>query len=177
MWTGVDYLGEADMQWPTVGATPGLMDALGTVKPIGYSWQSVWGAPKTTPPATGTTATQVVLTADHTAIVTDVNDISFVKATIADASGRVVTSSSAPVTFAITGPGTIVAVDSGSMVNETFRGNVRNAFEGVAFALVQATGAGTITVTAKSGALAGGTATVTATAGTFIPCESAMTCN
>ena len=177
MWTGVDYLGEADMEWPTVGASPGLMDAVGTVKTIGYSWQTVWGAPKTTPPATGTAATQVVLAADHTAIVTDVNDISFVKATIADASGKVVTSSSAPVTFAITGPGTIVAVDSGSMVNETFRGNVRNAFEGVAFALVQATGAGTITVTAKSGTLTGGTATVNATAGTFVPCASTTACN
>jgi beta-galactosidase len=75
------------------------------------------------------------------------------------------------VTFAITGPGTIVAVDSGNRIEETFRGYTRNAFLGVSFALVQATGPGTITVTAKSGSLTGGTATVTATAGTFIPCS------
>jgi beta-galactosidase len=170
-WTGVDYLGEANGEWPTFGSTAGLMDELGNVKSIGYTWQGIWGAPKTTPPTTGTTATQVVLAADHTSIVTDVNDISFVKATIADASGHVVTSSSASVTFSITGPGTIVAVDSGSMVNATFRGDVRDAFEGVVYALVQATGSGTITVTASAGGLKGSTATIQATTGTFVPCS------
>jgi beta-galactosidase len=75
------------------------------------------------------------------------------------------------VTFAITGPGTIVAVDSGSMTQETFRGNVRNAYKGLAFALVQATGAGTITVTASAAGLTGGSATVEATEGTFAPCS------
>jgi beta-galactosidase len=138
---------------------------------LGYAWQKVWGAPITTPPTTGATASQILLTADHDTVLTDVNDISFIKATIADASGNVVTGSSAPVTFAITGPGTIVAVDSGSMVNATFRGNMRDAFEGIAFALVQANGAGTITVTATSGALASASATVTATDGTFVPCS------
>jgi len=177
VWTGVDYLGEADLAWPQVGSTPGLMDALGTVRPIGYAWQPPWGLPMSRSPATGTTATQIVVAADHPTLVTDVNDISFIKATIADASGNVVAGSSAPVTFAITGPGTIVAVDSGSMTSETFRGNVRNAFAGIAFALVQATGAGTITVTAKSGTLTGGSATVTATQGAFVPCATASTCN
>ncbi len=81
------------------------------------------------------------------------------------------TTSSTPVTFAITGPGTIVAVDSGSMTQETFRGTVRNAYLGLAYALVQATAAGTITVTASATGLTGATATVTATAGTFVPCS------
>ena len=36
MWTGVDYLGEADGAWPTVGSNAGIMDELGTVKPLGY---------------------------------------------------------------------------------------------------------------------------------------------
>ncbi|HVV49113.1 MAG TPA: glycoside hydrolase family 2 TIM barrel-domain containing protein, partial [Polyangia bacterium] len=150
MWTGVDYLGEADGMWPTIGASPGIMDAVGTPRALGYSWQSVWGAPKTTPPPTGTTATKLVLTPDRPAIVTDGNDVSYVKAVVADASGNVVTGSSAAITFALTGPGAIVAVDSGSMVQESFRGNVRKAYQGVAFAIVQATGAGAITVTASS---------------------------
>jgi beta-galactosidase len=171
MWTGTDYLGEAPDGWPTVGSGAGIMDSLGTVKPIGYSWQTVWGVPKTSPPPTGTTATKIVLTADHPTVLTDGNDISFVKAAIADASGGVVTSSSTAVTFAITGPGAIVAVDSGSMIEETFRGNVRKAYQGLAFALVQATGAGAITVTASATGLAGGTATVQATEGTFVPCS------
>ncbi|HZL19300.1 MAG TPA: glycoside hydrolase family 2 TIM barrel-domain containing protein [Polyangia bacterium] len=175
MWTGVDYLGEADGEWPTVGSTAGIVDELGTVKSLGYSWQTTWGAAKTSPAATGTTASKIVLTADHTSIVTDGNDVSFVKAAISDASGGVVTGSSAAVTFAITGPGVILAVDSASMTQESFRGNVRNAYQGLAFAIVQATGAGTITVTASATGLTGGSATVQASAGTFMPCSG--TCN
>jgi beta-galactosidase len=171
MWTGVDYLGEADKAWPQIGNTSGIMDELGGVKDLGYQWQTIWGAPKTTPPATGTTATQVVLTADHASIVTDWNDISFVKATITDAAGSVVTSSSAAITFGINGPGTIVAVDSASMTNETFRGKVRSAYQGIAYALVQATGPGTITVTASVSGLTGSSATIQATAGIFAPCS------
>jgi beta-galactosidase len=176
MWTGSDYLGEAPDEWPgTQGYGPatarGLIDEMGTVRPIGYEWQKIWGVPATTPPATGTTASKVVLTADHATLLTDLNDISFIKATIADAAGNVVTSSSAPVTFAIAGPGKIVAVDSGNRIQETFRGDTRNAFLGLAFALVQATGPGTITVTAKSGSLTSGSATVTASEGRFVPCS------
>lgn len=171
MWTGVDYLGEADGAWPTVGSGSGIMDELGTVKSIGYSWQTTWGAPKTSAPPTGTTASKLIVTADHTALLTDLDDIVFVKAVVADSAGGVVTSSSAPITFALTGPGTIVAVDSGSMTQETFRGNVRNAYQGVAFALVQATGAGTITVTASASGLTGGAASIQASNGVFVPCS------
>jgi beta-galactosidase len=171
MWTGVDYLGEADGEWPTVGSGSGIMDELGTVRSIGYSWQTTWGAPKTSAPATGTTASTLVVSADHTALLTDLNDIVFVKAVVADSSGAVVTSSSAPITFALTGPGTIVAVDSGSMTQETFRGTVRNAYQGVAFALVQATGAGAINVTASASGLTGGSASIQASSGVFVPCS------
>ena len=82
MWTGVDYLGEADGAWPTFGSTAGIMDELGGVKTIGYSWQTTWGAPKTTAPPTGTGATKVVVTADHAALLTDLNDVSFIQAAI-----------------------------------------------------------------------------------------------
>jgi beta-galactosidase len=171
LWTGADYLGEADGLWPTVGSSSGLMDAVGTVRPIGYSWQSTWGAPRTSPPPTGTTAGQVLLKPDHSTVSTDVNDISYVKATVADSSGRVVTSSSTPVTFGISGPGVIVAVDSGSQTQESFRGSVRKAYQGVAYALVRATGPGTITVTARAGGLTLGTTTLTGTTAPFVPCS------
>lgn len=171
LWAGVDYLGEADGRWPEVQASYGLMDAVGTVRPVGYSWQTVWGAAKTMPPATGTTASMVSVAADHSTVSTDVDDVSYVKATIADAEGRVVTGSSAPVTFTISGPGVIVAVDSGSPVQETFRGNVRAAHQGVAFAVVRATGPGAITVTARSGGLAAGSATLAGTTEPFVACS------
>jgi beta-galactosidase len=175
IWTGVDYLGEADGEWPRVGGNGALMDELGAVRAIGYSWQTVWGVPTTTPPPTGTTASKLVVAADHPTVLTDLNDIAFVQAAVSDASGGVVTSSSTPITFAITGPGTIVAVDSGSMVQETFRGNVRSAYQGIAYALVQATGTGTITVTASAAGLTGGMATIQGSSGVFVPCVG--TCN
>ncbi|OXM59772.1 glycoside hydrolase family 2 TIM barrel-domain containing protein, partial [Amycolatopsis vastitatis] len=175
IWVGVDYLGEADGGWPVAGSTAGLMDAMGTVRSIGYSWQRTWGAPTTSPPATGTTASKVVLSPDHSTVSTDVDDVSYVKATVADSSGRVVTGSSAAVTFSISGSGVLVAVDSGSPVQETFRGSVRKAYQGVAYGLVRATGAGTITVTASSGGLTLGTTTLTGTTAPFVPCSG--TCN
>jgi beta-galactosidase len=171
VWTGAAYLGEADGLWPDAESGFGLMDAVGTVRPIGYSWQSTWGAPHTSPPPTGTSASQVVLTPDHSTVSTDTDDISYVRATVADATGRVVTSSSAPITFSITGPGAIVAVDSGSPAQETFRGNTRKAYQGIAYALVRATGPGAITVTATAGGLTTGRTTLTGTAAPFVPCS------
>ncbi|HEX8629976.1 MAG TPA: glycoside hydrolase family 2 TIM barrel-domain containing protein [Catenuloplanes sp.] len=171
MWTGVDYLGEADGTWPNVQFSSGLLDAVGTTRPLGYAWQTVWGVPRTTPPATGTTASRVDLAADHATVSTDRNDISYVKATIADADGAVVTGSSDPVTFGISGPGVIVAVDSGSGIQESFRGETRRAHQGVAYALVRATGPGTITVTASSGDLTAGATTLTGTEEPFVACS------
>lgn len=175
VWSGMDYLGEAPNAWPVVGSGSnpllGLLDRMGTPNPDGYTWQKVWGAPVTAPPATGTTATQVALAADHATLLTDWNDVAFIKATIADATGRVVTNSAAPVTFSIEGPGVLVAVDSATQVGESFRGKVRNAFNGVCYAIVQATGPGPITVTAAAAGLAGGTATIEASAGAFVPCS------
>ncbi|MEV6607985.1 glycoside hydrolase family 2 TIM barrel-domain containing protein [Kutzneria sp. NPDC051319] len=171
VWTGAAYLGEADKLWPNVESGFGLMDAVGTVRPIGYSWQSTWGAPRTSPPPTGTTAAKVLLAPDETTVSTDVNDVSYVKATVADASGRVVTSSSTPITYSISGPGVIVAVDSGSPVQESFRGTVRKAYQGVAYALVRATGPGVITVTASAGGLTSGKTTLTGAITPFVPCS------
>jgi len=170
-WTSHDYLGEAAGLWPQVGSTTGMMDRMGTMKPIAYSFQTTFGATATPMPATGTTATKIVLTPDHTSLLTDPNDIVYVKATIADANNRVVTAAANPVTFSVTGPGTIVAVDSGSVNAESFRGNQRMAYQGLAFALVQATGPGAITVSASTAGLTSATAMITATAGTFVPCS------
>jgi beta-galactosidase len=162
MWTGVDYMGERDGGWPSFGGNGALMDEMGTPRTLAYSWQTTWGAPKTTPTGTGATAGKVTLTADHTTITTDVNDVSFVKAAV---------TTDTTITFAVAGPGTIIAVDSGSMVQESFRGNTRKTFGGLAFAIVRATGTGTITVTATATGLTDGTATVTATGGPFVPCS------
>jgi beta-galactosidase len=105
---------------------------------------------------------KVVLKADHDKITTDVNDASFVAAAVP---------SDTAVTFSIAGPGTIMAVDSADSTQTTFRGGTRTATGGLAYAIVQATGAGTITVTATASGLTAGTATITATDGTWVPCS------
>ena len=171
MWTGVDYLGEADGAWPQVGSSAGIMDELGSVKTLGYAWQKVWGATKTSARVSGTTASKIVLTADHTSVLTDWNDVAFVEAAISDSAAHVVTSSSTTVTFTLSGPGRIIAVDSGSMTQEPFRGSTRKAFNGLAYAIVQATGSGAITVTAAADGLTGANVTLQGAAGTFVPCS------
>jgi hypothetical protein len=162
MWTGVDYMGERDGGWPSFGGNGALMDELGAVRAQGYAWSKIWGGPSQSAPASGAKAGQVVLTADHPALTTDVDDVSFVKAVV---------SSDTSVTFSITGPGTIIALDSSSMTDSTFRGTARSTTGGVVYAIVQATGAGAITVTANATGLTAGTATITATDGTFVPCS------
>jgi beta-galactosidase len=172
IWTAFDYLGEAADMWPTVGASSGIMDRMGTHKSGADSYQRLWSSNPVTTPAAGTTAAKLVVTADHTTMVTDPNDVVYVKAAVSDSSNRVVTSaSSTAITFSVTGPGTIIAVDSGSVTQESFRGNVRNAYQGLAFAIVQATGAGTITVSASASGLTGASATIQASAGPFVPCS------
>jgi len=163
MWTGVDYMGEVDGQTTKIGGGGGLMDSLGFVRANGISWQGIWNMPKSTN-ATGAVAGKVTVTADHSTLLIDNNDAVFFKAAITGADGTAVT-------FAITGPGTIIAVDSGGMGMETFRGNVRSTANGVAYAIVQATGPGTITVSASATGLTQGSASVTASAGTWVPCS------
>lgn len=85
-----------------------------------------------------------------------------------DASGKIVSGSSASVTLSISGPGTIVGVDRASMTAETFRGSTRKASGGVVYALVRATGAGSITVSAKADGLTAGSATLTGSTDAYI---------
>jgi beta-galactosidase len=61
--------------------------------------------------------------------------------------------------------------NSGSPAQESFRGTVRKAYQGVAYALVRATGSGTITMTASAGGLALGTTTLTGTTAPFVACS------
>jgi len=171
LWTGFDYLGEVEGLWPTISADFGLMDRMGTLKAIGSAYQALWSTNPVVSPATGTVPSQVVLTADQPALVVDPDDVSYIKASIVDQSGNLVTSAANPVTFDVTGPGKLVAVDSGSLSYESFRGNVRNAFQGLSFAIIQATGPGTITVSASTPGLTGASVSVTSSAGPFIPCS------
>jgi beta-galactosidase len=166
-WTGVDYLGESGT-WPTIGSGAGMLDRVGTPKDIGYTFVGLWGGTASRP-KTGSSATKITLTADQTTFKTDLNDVVYVQAAITDGSGGLITSASNTVSFSISGPGKIIAVDSGISTTESFRGNQRNAYQGICFAIVQATGAGSITVTASASGLTGSSVTMQAVDGTFVP--------
>lgn len=76
--------------------------------------------------------------------------------------------------FDITGPGEIVAVDKGVNAGESFRGNHRNAFQGICYAIVPATGPGTISVSASAQGVNGAAnIDIEANDGQFVPCSGA----
>jgi beta-galactosidase len=90
----------------------------------------------------------------------------YVEATIVDANGIIVPSASDLITFKATGPGSVVAVDSGDNAShEPFQATERRAYQGRCFALLKASAPrGRINVTATATGLAPGTAFVEAAA-------------
>jgi len=82
----------------------------------------------------------------------DWNDVAYVTATLLDANGVVVPDSATLVHFNVTGPGEVVAVDNGNMLDhDPFHASTRKLYTGNAVAIVRATAAaGAITITATS---------------------------
>lgn len=111
-------------------------------------------------------AAKLVLVADRTSIAADGRDLSFVEVNVVDAQGVVVPRASNMIDFTIEGPGILAGVDNGNAVtHESYKGKSMTAFSGKALAIVQSTRtAGTVTLRAASGTLAGGSVTVTTTA-------------
>ncbi|HXP91323.1 MAG TPA: glycoside hydrolase family 2 TIM barrel-domain containing protein [Fibrobacteria bacterium] len=178
IWTGAEYLGEANAAWPTVVGTDGtqifgLIDRMDRIKSIGYQFSAVWGGTATTAPKTSTSAAaKVLLTVDHPSIATDLDDVAYVKASIVDASGVQVAAATNSVTFSVAGTaGSIVAVDNADTTGASYRGNVRKAFNGECYAIVQMSSPGSITITATAGGLIGSSVAVTGTNGPFVPCS------
>lgn len=172
LWAGADYLGESPNAWPQVGATSGLIDRVGDIKSMGYSYQGIWASKSTPRPKTASgSAVKIILTVDHPAIAADVDDVAYVKASLVDASGAVATGANAAVTFRIAGSGgAIRAFDSGSSQAESFAGPSRKAYNGVCYAVVQMKAAGQATVTASAPGLGEASVTITGTDVPFVPC-------
>lgn len=180
IWTGAEYLGEADGAWPTVVGTDasgtifGLVDRTSEIKDIGYSYAAVWANKVPAKPKTSTAAaTRLVLSVDHPSIKADFDDIAYVRATFVDANGSQVSTANDAVAFSVDGSaGSIVAVDNADPASaESFRGSTRKAFKGVCYAMVRMRSAGSITVAATAGNLKSSSVTITGTAGPFVPCS------
>jgi beta-galactosidase len=105
---------------------------------------------------TSGTPARIVLEADRNTITADGTDLSFITVKIMDTAGNIVPYADNLVTFEVTGEGYIAAVDNGNPVShESFRGNSRKAFNGLALVIIQsATKKGTVEITASSKGLA-----------------------
>jgi len=179
IWTGAEYLGEADGAWPIVvgtdgaGAIFGLLDRTSEIKDIGYSFANEWTTSVPAKPKTSTAAVaKLVLTVDHPSIKADFDDIAYVRATFVDASGNQVTTATNSVTFNLSGTGgAIAALDNADPSSaESFRGTTRKAYNGVVYAMIRMNAAGSATLTATSGSLTSAPVVVTGTTGSFVPC-------
>jgi len=105
-------------------------------------------------------AAKIVLTADRNAIAPAWDDVSHVTAAVVDKDGIMVPTANHLISFQVSGPGVIAAVDSGdNRSHEPFQATQRRAYQGQCMALIKATASGgTITLTASAPGL--GTATL-----------------
>jgi beta-galactosidase len=110
----------------------------------------------------------VKLTADHTSILADGDDLSFITVRVEDRDGNLCPSADNLVHFNVTGAGTIAAVDNGNAAtDEPFQADHRKAFSGMALLIVRSKSgqAGRIQIAATSDGLTAAAADVTTHSG------------
>jgi beta-galactosidase len=106
---------------------------------------------------------KIVLSADRPVLAASWDDVSYVTAKVVDANGVLVPSSSQKITFALTGPGQVAAVDnSDNMSHEPFQASERSAWEGQCYAILRATTRGRLTLTATAPGLTSATVSIEA---------------
>lgn len=107
---------------------------------------------------------RIVLTPDRLSISPEWDDVSHVEVSVVDDQGVLVPTATDLITFRITGPGVLAAVDSGSIAShEPFQASQRKAFQGRCVAMVKAAAAsGRITLTATADGLAEASVTLEA---------------
>jgi beta-galactosidase len=109
---------------------------------------------------------KILLSADRNTLAPAWDDVVYVAATVVDANGMVVPNANDLITFKVTGPGAVVAVDSAdNNSHEPFQANARRAYQGRCFAMLRASApAGRITLTASSPGLMAGAVSLKAVA-------------
>lgn len=99
---------------------------------------------------------KLVLTADRRRLAPAWDNVSFVTASVVDEKGVIVPGADPPISFRVTGPGAIAAVDSADLAShEPFQASQRRAFQGWCVAMVRASAAGRIVVAASAPGLIG----------------------
>jgi len=105
---------------------------------------------------------KIMLAVDRTRLTPAWDDVAFVTATITDQNGIPVPGASDLISFRITGPGVIAAVDSGDNASvEPFLASARRAYQGRCYAMIKAGAArGKITLAASAPGLTGSSITI-----------------
>lgn len=132
------------LRWDDVVYEPGEL------RVVAYKNGKRWATQET---RTTGDASRLKLEADRNRVRADGSDLSFVTLTITDDKGLMVPRSKNRVRFEIEGPGDLIATDNGSPIDlELFQSAERNAFNGLALAIVRtrAGETGTITLRAMS---------------------------
>ena len=132
---------------------PGVLTAVGTRN----------GAPAlTTLVQTTGPAHAIRLSADRDRIAATRSDLAHVTVEIVDKNGLVVPTAADSVTFELVGSGKIIGVDNGQPdSHEPYQASTRKVFNGLALALLQATGAGAMTLSASAPSLEGARVAIT----------------
>jgi len=138
---------EYRLEWNDVIYQPGEL------KVVAYKNGRKWATDvmKTTGPAA-----KLTLSADRDKIRADGQDLSYITVTVADQKGLLVPRAKNHIQFKVEGPGEIVATDNGDATSfESFQAPERNAFNGLALAIVRAKPgqSGTIKLTATADGL------------------------
>ena len=109
---------------------------------------------------------RIVLAADRNRLAPVWDDVVYVTATVVDANGVMVPSASDLITFKVTGPGVVAAVDSAdNNSHEPFQASQRKAYQGSCFAMLKANApSGRITLIATAPNLTSGSVAINAVA-------------
>jgi beta-galactosidase len=106
---------------------------------------------------------KVTLSVDRSRIRRTWDDVAFVTATVVDANGVPVPNADQSISFQLSGPGSIAALDSADHAShEPFQASERKAFQGWCVAILKAKGSGPITLNASAPGIAGASVTIRA---------------
>jgi beta-galactosidase len=108
-------------------------------------------------------AAKIVLSAGPGKLTPAWDDVAYVTAAVTDNEGVIVPGANNEVTFQISGPGVVAAVDNADNAShEAFQRSSRQAYQGSCIAVIRATAAGRITVNASSAGLTAGSVAIEA---------------
>ena len=94
---------------------------------------------------------KIILIPDRKSLGTTFDDVANVEIQLVDENGTLVPTAADLLQFTVSGPGRILGLDSGNVMStEPFQATERKAYQGRALAILRATAAGKITLTAKA---------------------------